>query len=365
LHHFRQVLLTAALTVAAIQASAKTPERIFEEASRSVVVIRAYSDDGHLLRNQGSGVVVAKEGVVTNCHVVEEAKRIVIVNTGREFDAKVEISNLERDLCYLAVPHLALPPAPLASGAVKVGQRVYAVGAPEGLELSISEGLVSSIREFEGSQYIQTSAPISGGSSGGGLFDTEARLVGLTAFFLPEGQNINFALPVAWVSELLARDGRSVALAHRDAGAARWQARADELREKGDGPALLAWSQQWVRSMPTHLAAWLQLGDAYRSVNRPRRAVTAYQQALRLDARSFEVWLNLAAAYQALHQYDRAVDTLEEALRVRPDDVAALAALGAAYRGLNQREKVRDIHAALAKIDPAAAREYARKYMNR
>jgi cytochrome c-type biogenesis protein CcmH/NrfG len=117
--------------------------------------------------------------------------------------------------------------------------------------------------------------------------------------------------------------------------------------------------------MPTSLAAWMQLGDAYRTINRPRRAVTAYQQALRLEAHSYDVWLNLGATYQALHQYDRAVDALDEALRIRPDDVAALNALGAAYQALNQRGKVQEIHARLVKIDAAAGREYARKLMKR
>jgi hypothetical protein len=360
---FVRIAAAAIIFTAAAVAAAKTPERIFEEASRSMAVINAYGGDGHL-RNQGSGVVVGKDIVVTNCHVIEDAKRIAVAHTGRELDAKAETSDIERDLCQLSVPGLAAVPAELWRSPLKVGQRVYAIGAPEGLELTISEGLVSSIREFDGSQYIQTSAPISAGSSGGGLFDVEGRLVGITAFFVPEGQNINFALPVAWISELLARGGKSVPIA-KDAALTKWQARAAELREKNDAPALLAWAQQWVRSMPTSLAAWMQLGDAYRTINRPRRAVTAYQQALRLESHSYDVWLNLGATYQALHQYDRAVDALDEALRIRPDDVAALNALGAAYQALNQRNKVQEIHARLVKIDAAAGREYARKLMKR
>lgn len=344
-------------------AKAKTPERIFEEASRSMVVIHAYGDNGRL-RNQGSGVVIGKDAVVTNCHVIEEAKRIVVVHTAREIDAAADMSDVERDLCHLTVPGLAAVPATVWSDRLKVGQRVYAIGAPEGLELTISEGLVSSIREFDGSQYIQTSAPISAGSSGGGLFDVEGRLVGITAFFVPEGQNINFALPVSWISELLARNGKSIPPT-RDASLEKWQARAAQLREKNDGPGLLAWAQQWVRSMPTSVAAWMQLGEAYRSINRPRRAVTAYQQALRLEADNYDVWLNLGTTYQALHQYDRAVDALDEALRIRPDDVAALTALGGAYQGLNQRGKLQEIHARLIKTDAAAAREFARKHMKR
>src|SRR5262249_49670558 len=91
-----------------------------------------------------------------------------------------------------------------ATDDLQVGQRVYAIGAPQELELTLSDGLISGLRQTEGGsiQLIQTSAPISPGSSGGGLFDQDGRLVGITTFFVEEGQNLNFALPAAWVLEL-------------------------------------------------------------------------------------------------------------------------------------------------------------------
>jgi hypothetical protein len=78
---------------------------------------------------------------------------------------------------------------------VSVGDRVYAIGAPKGLELTLTEGLVSSIRETTDGRVIQTSAPISPGSSGGGLFDTHGNLIGITVGGFRGGQNLNFALP--------------------------------------------------------------------------------------------------------------------------------------------------------------------------
>jgi len=91
---------------------------------------------------------------------------------------------------------LRAPPVVLGTAKkLKVGQRVYAIGAPEDLELTLSEGLISSLRPHEGSEYIQTSAAISLGSSGGGLFDDQGQLIGITTFYHAEGQNLNFALP--------------------------------------------------------------------------------------------------------------------------------------------------------------------------
>jgi hypothetical protein len=88
---------------------------------------------------------------------------------------------------------------------LRIGQRVYAIGAPQGLELTISEGIVSSLREVPGGSVIQTTAPISPGSSGGGLFDLSGRLVGIMTFQHRYGQNLNFALPADWIAGMQTR----------------------------------------------------------------------------------------------------------------------------------------------------------------
>jgi S1-C subfamily serine protease len=77
---------------------------------------------------------------------------------------------------------------------IKVGERVYSIGAPLGLELTLSDGLVSGRRLEDRVRLIQTTAPISPGSSGGGLFDTKGNLIAITTFFLKGSQNLNFAV---------------------------------------------------------------------------------------------------------------------------------------------------------------------------
>ena len=93
--------------------------------------------------------------------------------------------------------------------AIRVGARVYAIGAPRGLELTISEGIVSSVREHMGSRFIQTTAAISAGSSGGGLFDSQARLVAITSFLMKDAQSLNFAYPAFYIRDLPARSSRA------------------------------------------------------------------------------------------------------------------------------------------------------------
>ena len=115
-----------------------------------------------------------------------------------------------RDLCLLGVnedlPAVAVSIAPIEG--VKVGQPVYAIGAPLGLELTLTDGLVSSLRQLPGESLpeIQFSAATAPGSSGGGLFDAQGQMVGVTvAVAAKEHPNIGFAYPAQWVFELPAR----------------------------------------------------------------------------------------------------------------------------------------------------------------
>lgn len=364
---FRTAVI-ASLATWALQAHAKTPEQIFQQASKSVVVIQAYDRDENPV-NQGGGVVIGHESVVTNCHVLEDSARLVVSHNREQLEGRLSHADHERDLCQLAVPRLKAPHATLWTGRLRVGQRVYAIGAPEGLELTFTEGLVSSLREFEGSQYIQTSAAISQGSSGGGLFDTEGRLIGVTAFFLQDGQNLNFAAPASWIAQLAARSGSPIATksasAARDSVAKRWAARIAQAKTKKDWAGVLTLAQQWVRAQPTHAAAWQELGDAYRSMNRPRRAVSPYQQALRIDPDLYESWLNLGFSYLALSQHDRALEAFQEALRIRPNDPTALYNSGVAYHFQNRPDKVKEAYTSLSTRDPKAAEEFAGRYLKR
>ena len=77
---------------------------------------------------------------------------------------------------------------------IKVGEQAFSIGAPKGLELTIAEGIVSAKRVIDGERMLQTSAPISSGSSGGGLFDAQGQLLGVTTWMRKDAQNLNFAI---------------------------------------------------------------------------------------------------------------------------------------------------------------------------
>jgi hypothetical protein len=202
------LLCTTLATAAAGRAqdvAAETPldaADVFKKASASVVVVLAQGTDG-AVRGQGSGVVVAPGRVVTNRHVVEAAARLRVHHAARSGAAVLLYLDRERDLALLGADWLEAPAVERRpSQTLEIGEHVYAVGAPQGLDLSLSDGLVSGLKPRSGGHIVQTTAPISSGSSGGGLFDGQGRLVGITAFALRDAQNMNYALPVDWIATL-------------------------------------------------------------------------------------------------------------------------------------------------------------------
>ena len=75
-----------------------------------------------------------------------------------------------------------------------IGETVYTIGSPKGLDRTFAQGLLSGLRKMDGVEYIQTTAPVSEGSSGGGLFDDRGNLIGITTFTMRGAQNLNFAI---------------------------------------------------------------------------------------------------------------------------------------------------------------------------
>lgn len=191
----------------------ESPEWIYEHVSPSVVTVVAsnLADQGTIF--YGSGVVLEGKKVVTNCHVVEKSTIFVVVQHEKVFRATGLTRHRFADICLLHVPTLPFPAIskfkPISQ--VKVGQRVYAIGSPSGLELTLSDGLISGLRKMPVDEtkspgqmqpIVQTTAAIEHGSSGGGLFDDSGALVGITTFGRTEGSQY-FAIPIDRVTELL------------------------------------------------------------------------------------------------------------------------------------------------------------------
>lgn len=180
------------------------PDKIFEKVSPSVWGVTSL-DVARAPLGWGTAVVVGPGRLITNCHVLKRAKGIQITKENITYGALAGLADFERDLCEIKVANFNAPALEIGpTQNLKTGQKVYAIGNPKGLDLTMSEGIISSLRQVNesGLPLIQTTAPISHGSSGGGLFDSEGRLVGITFGMFKEGQNLNFAQPANWIAEI-------------------------------------------------------------------------------------------------------------------------------------------------------------------
>lgn len=188
-----------------------TAQSLFARSAPAVV--RVTVRDAELREiGLGSGFFIKPDGtLITNCHVIAGAKfAAVLLPTGATlFVDGVLASDEDNDLAVLKVNGTDLPYLSLADpGEIPgVGARVYAIGNPQGLTNTLSEGLVSGVRKNPLGEVIavQTSAAISPGSSGGPLLDSNGRVVGVTTASLGEGQNLNFAVPCSSVRSVLAK----------------------------------------------------------------------------------------------------------------------------------------------------------------
>jgi len=165
----------------------------------SIVYIEVYDSDGNE-SGYASGVIATSDGkIFTNYHVIDGASSAkVTISDGRVFDV-TNISGYDPkyDAVVLKVNANDLQPAKFnLSSSAQSGDEIYTLGNPRGLEDTISDGLISTInRVVDGETYIQISAPISPGSSGGALINEQGEVIGITTASLTDGQNLNFAIP--------------------------------------------------------------------------------------------------------------------------------------------------------------------------
>ncbi len=350
-----RVLWAAILLLLAFDAQAKTASEVFDTVSPSVVIVLTFKANGEA-QGLGSGVVLPDGEIATNCHVVEDAATIQVVYQTVKYPAKLRFYDKDRDVCSLSVSGLKAPAVVMGSTSrIKVGARVYAIGAPRGLDLTLSEGIISSLRSVEDGQYLQITAPISPGSSGGGLFDEEGRLVGLPTFYLTEGQQLNFAVPVEWVSELPRRHAEA---SRPETPLTDWLNHAIALEEKEEWGALIDHSLRWTKAQPTVAVAWGYLGAGYGETGQTVKEIEAYKQALRINPENHIGWYLLGFAYSESGQIDKSIDAYQEALRNNPGYGDALYKLCDVYLKKDQTASAIDELQGALNINPGDAKAW-------
>jgi S1-C subfamily serine protease len=206
-------LVSMVFIFAGVIAAQSAPSRrdiptIAKSANGAVVSIVMSDNDGHAL-SQGSGFLVSKDGrIVTNYHVIETGSSALIKLPNGAFFLVDGVLALDksRDVAVIKARGEDFHTVPLGnSDQLQVGEEVVAIGSPLSLESTVSNGIVSGLRtvEEEGGKFLQITAPISPGSSGGPLFNMAGEVVGITTLHVRSGENLNFAIPINDVKPLL------------------------------------------------------------------------------------------------------------------------------------------------------------------
>jgi S1-C subfamily serine protease len=182
---------------------ALSPEEIYEAVLPSTVTLEIENAAGQ--RFVGSAFLAVGEGLaVTAWHVVHDAQRVEARFSDQRRVAVTGLvdRNEELDLALIRLETKGRPRIRLSSTTPRIGSRIYVVGAPRGLDFSISDGLISQIRTVDKVRYYQVSCPISAGDSGGPVLNERGEAVGIMSWRKTNAENVSFAVPSAEVARL-------------------------------------------------------------------------------------------------------------------------------------------------------------------
>ena len=328
-------LLSSVISYSIAFAEADT---IFKEYNKTVVIVLTYNEKGEPIA-QGSGFIVRADGaVVTNYHVISNAKDIKIKSGDKTLDVEGLIyTDKENDLVILKVKGENLPVVKLGDiEKTNVGEKVYVISSPKGLENTISDGILGGIREITPERKIlHITAPISPGSSGGPVFNKNGEVIGIATFSVEGAQNLNFAMPVNLIKD---RINIEKVTALKDAEiedyketAEYWFGLGYYLLEAGLNKESIEAFKQAIRIKPDYANAHYNLGVVYGKSVMYKESIEAFKQAIRIKPDDAEAHLGLGVAYGELGMYKEAVEAFKQAIMIKPDYADAHYNLGTIY----------------------------------
>jgi len=346
----KTILLFIFLYIGAYSASAQDflPELV-KRIKPSAVAIETFDAKGNTL-SRGSGFFVASDKVITNRHVIEKSSRAEIhLFNGKKFPVKGVLAiDGEGDLALLQVdvPAGTAVPLQIMQRVPLEGESIVVIGNPYGLEGSVSNGIVSAVREISGyGKIIQITAPISPGSSGSPVVNMLGQVIGIATLQAAEGQSLNFAVPSERIAQLkigelqtfstlaseTQKNKRSAAQSYYSQGLAQLSrddyARAVQFFEKA------------TETDPNYAEAWYQTGFSYGMMGRHQEALKASRQAARLRPEWAATYINIGASSFALKEFKDAADAYRQAAKLDTDNADAQYALGLCLGKLNRTDE--------------------------
>ena len=270
------------------------------ELNNSIVVVNVDLPDGS--SGTGTGVVVSKEYVATDCHVIANTLGANISKYDNVFTPIAFKADWKHDLCLLKFEELPFTPVPLRnSQTLQYEEDVFSVSYPNGSNVpQPSYGSVKAMHKLDSSVIIRSDAAFALGSSGGGLFDEKYNLIGITTFKSPGPQGFFYSLPVEWVKKLMKEpDAKSLKTLDVPFWALPFEQKPYFMKvvipyQNKEWDALKSISDLWIKEEPNSSDAWYFLGLAGQGKKDLKAAKEAFSKAEKINPRHVDAMMGLA-----------------------------------------------------------------------
>lgn len=341
-------LVTFAFFAVSSHAQDFLPELV-KRIKPSAVAIETFDTKGATL-SRGSGFFIAADRVITNRHVIERASRVEVhLLNGKRYAARGVLAiDGEGDLALLSVdtPREVSVPLPIVRAVPQEGESIVVIGNPYGLEGSVSNGIVSAVREIAGyGKIIQITASISPGSSGSPVVNMAGQVIGVATLQAAEGQNLNFAVPAERISQLKISDVQTfTTLAaetqkNKRSAAERLYSQGLAQLSRDDYARAVAYFEKATDADPNYAEAWYQAGYCYGMLGRHPESLKASRAAAKLRPEWSATYINIGASSFALAQYKDAAEAYRQAIRLDDSNADTQYSLGMTLGKMNRTDE--------------------------
>ena len=315
-------------------------EDIAEKALSATVYLEMQDKNGETL-GIGSGFFVKPNLIATNYHVIEGAAKGTAKLVGKFTTYNIEgatATDKDNDLTLLKVTANDIKPLCLGdSDKVRIGETVYVAGNPKGLEGTVSDGIISSLRDEDTKERLQMTAPISKGSSGGPVLNRKGEVIGVSfaGHRALDAQNLNFAIPSKYLKELLKQEKPAKPFPQTISAETYFQ-RGNVKAEIGDYGGSIADYTEAVRLKRDFADAYHNRGLAKYRLGQHFSAISDYDSVIRLRPGDADAYHNRGAVKAELGQHFPAISDFDSAIQLKPDNAKAYYNRGIVKANLGQ-----------------------------
>ncbi len=369
--YIQTLILTAAIAVtSSVALAAANLTELVKSIQPAVATVIAY-DVNNNVANIGTGFFVNKYGhLITNHHVlIGKFGAEIRTPDGSKYPIRAIVAeNQDTDLIKVSVD---IPPEKfrwlqISNEVPSVAQRVVVVGSPMGLEQTVSDGIISSVREIPGlGTFFQMSAPISPGSSGSPVVNMKGRVVGVASFQFLRGQNLNFAVSSKSIRTLKIK-AAAQSLSEWTFSSSNQKPRlAAELCRtgyrfsiNGEDQKALQYFKLATENDPNSTTAWYGLGYCYAGKNSQTEAIAAYKQAIKTNPTNEISYYHLGNYFNKIGRYNEAIESFQKVVALNPEFEAAYFNLGILYNKIGRYDDGRQAFESVIRINPQAQNAY-------